>query len=72
MASKRDQENWQEDRLMISLATESGYATVTAQASSRATGKQEVILEWGQEVESLVEPGRATDHLRDERFSVLI
>jgi hypothetical protein len=26
MASRRDQENWQEDRLMISLTTESDFA----------------------------------------------
>jgi hypothetical protein len=32
MASRRDQENWQEDRLMIFLSTESDCATVASQA----------------------------------------
>jgi len=32
MASRRDQENWLEDRLMIFLSTESDCATVTPQA----------------------------------------
>jgi hypothetical protein len=36
MASRRDQENWQEGRLMIFLTTESDCATVTPQAVSES------------------------------------
>ena len=35
-----------------------------AAGSSRLTGKPEVLLEWCQQAESLIEPSRATDHFR--------
>jgi len=66
MASRRDQENWPEDRF---LTTESDCATVTPQAVPESRDKPKVILEWRQLTESLIEPSRATDHFRDAFIS---